>query len=81
MDAVDQNYQWRDIETPTGDPETWLVGLGIERATKLLGDRGMTLRVARRQGCECILTRDHRPFRWNVDVDAVGNITEVLGRG
>lgn len=81
MDAIDHNYEPQKIETPTGNPEAWLVGMTWQEGQKLLLQRGMTLRVAINQGVPCAIHADHRPFRWNVAIDGDARIIEVLGRG
>lgn len=81
MEAWDMNGQPKQIATPTGNPEEWLVGMVFHDAAELLRQRGMALRIARNQGVACAITADHRPFRWNIEVDFAGRIIDVLGRG
>ena len=60
--------------------EEALIGLNLTVANAYAGTRGNSVRVAIREGCECMITADHRPFRLNV---ATKNelIVEYLGRG
>lgn len=60
--------------------EEALIGLSPTVAHAYVGTRGNSVRVAIREGCECMITADHRPFRLNV---ATKNdlIIEYLGRG
>lgn len=60
--------------------EEAIMGLEPDVAHVYATTRGCAVRVVQRQGCPCIVTRDHRPFRHNVAV-IDGVITEVLGRG
>lgn len=82
MEAWDLNSgEAKKIETPTGNPEEWLIGKNFKDAEELLRQRGMALRVARNQGVDCAITASFRPFRWNVEVDYAQRIIDVMGRG
>lgn len=64
-----------------GSPDEWLIGLTEQQAIDTLEHHGWSLRVVRRCGQPCIVTRDLRLTRYNVNIAADGTVDEVFGRG
>lgn len=63
------------------DLDSRLVNATVEAAKEICEQIGLTFRVAMRQGCPAVITRDHKPTRLNVHVCKDGFVTEILGRG
>ena len=82
---IPRELQVVDI-TGKGSPDQWLLGLTEQQAIDTLAAYGWTFRIARRQGCDCIITGDWKVSRYNVgmgppDLEGVCLVSEVLGRG
>jgi hypothetical protein len=69
-----------DPVPPTELDTSGIVGLTVDEATKLLAERGLTVRVAREDGEDLAVTMDFVDTRVNVATEA-GVITEVLSVG
>ncbi len=65
---------------PSFDLDAALVHQSEMAAEEICKERGLRFRVVRRQGCPCVVTRDHIVTRINVAVED-GFVTEVLGKG
>lgn len=66
-------------DPPTVDPAL-LVGLNVDEATKVLAERGLTLRVVREDGVDLAVTEDFSETRVNVVVEQ-GTVTAVVSLG
>lgn len=69
------------------EPEEWeesLIGLTVKEADEYAAeasDDGTHVRVVRRDGMPLVVTMDFRMDRLNVETDADGYITAIVGRG
>ena len=68
------------VDTPSKVDTSGVVGLTVDEATKVLAERGLTLRVAREDGEDLAVTMDFVETRVNVATED-GVITEVLSVG
>ena len=62
------------------DIEALLMDQAEAAAEIICKDNGLRFRVVQRQGCPCIVTRDHVMTRMNVSITD-GFVTHIHGRG